>query len=60
MGAVPCKGTHPSARGCLGGRGLEMGEAGKFQRVKAMLRRCGDTCRKDLGMALPEIIIIIY
>lgn len=38
-------------------RGHEMGEAGKFQRVKVMLRRCGDTWGKDLSLALPEIII---
>lgn len=57
---IPQPGAAWEGDSSAGRRGHEMGEAGKFQRVKVMLRRCGDTCGKDLGMALPEIIIIIY
>lgn len=44
-------------------RGPEMGEAGKFQRVKVMPRGCGDTSGylwRRLGMALAGAVISIY
>lgn len=48
------------AAASAGRRGHKTGEAGKFQKVKVMLRRCGDTCGKDSGMVPPEVTITIY